>query len=149
MKRFMYLVIWGVCLRPLSKVYPAETLDAGGAPTTELDGYDYRQGDGYLFTIKTAFDIACDKSPLQLFIEGDRRISSLSASHRVADGVVELCADDLTYFEPGEVVDLEYFTVETDEELEILNREFDPPAFVEEFPALARLYSFNPDPMEF
>lgn len=143
MKRFMYLVIWGVCLRPLSKVYPAETLDSQGAPTTELDGYDYREGDGYLFTVKASFDVACDTSELQLFVEGDKRIS-FTASHRVPDGVVEFTADDMRYFEPGEIVDLEYYTVDSDDEVEALNREFEPPAFVEQFPALARLYSFDP-----
>lgn len=143
MKRFMYLVIWGVCIRPLEKLYHAETTDAHGAPTTELDSYEYRPGDGYLITIKTVFDLACDKSPLQLFIEGDNRTTNFSASHRVDDGVIELSPDDLKHFEPGDIIDREYYAVETDEEIEALNQEFDTADFCDEFPNLGRLYQFS------
>jgi hypothetical protein len=128
-------------------VYPAETLDGAGAPTTELDGYDYREGDGYLFTVKASFDVACDMSELQLFVEGDNRIR-FTAANRVPDGVVEFTPEDLRHFKPGEIIDLEYYTVDSEDEIEELNREFEPPAFVGEFPAMSRLYQFEAEQTE-
>jgi hypothetical protein len=128
-------------------VYPAETLDGAGAPTTELDGYDYREGDGYLFTVKASFDVACDMGELQLFVEGDKRIR-FTAANRVPDGVVEFTPEDLRHFEPGEIIDLEYYTVDSEDEIEELNREFEPPDFVEEFPAMRSYFVADWDTSE-
>lgn len=149
MKRIMYLVIWGVCIRPVTKAYYADAMDEYGALYSEPDFYDYREGNGYLFAIQATFDLMCDKSPLQLFVEGDNRESNFSALHRAPDGVVSLTPDDLRYFEPGEIVELNYYTVESDAEAEALNSELGAPNFVDEFPNMRRYYAFNPDQIEF
>ena len=137
MKRIMYLVIWGVCLRPLTRSYIADSVDGYGLNSQELDTFDFREGDGYSFTITTKVD--ADNT------EGRH---SLTAYYRASDGLVKLEACDLAHFEPSDIIERQYYTVESDSEAEALADELEPERYIDDFPRM-RAYTFTPDQADF
>lgn len=151
MTKISYLQIWGVCIRPLDKIYNAPAIDGYGLDTEIALPFEFRQGDGYLFTIITELDDN-DKSCLQKFIENEPEDGEiLRAAHLAPDGgIVRLSSDDLRYFEPGAIIEATPYLVEDKTEAQALLEELaEPGEYVEEFPAMVRWCVQNPEPDDF
>lgn len=144
--RILYLVIWGICLKPLGKPYYANTADSAGLPTQDVDVFEFRQGDGYMFTVITKFDEASDRTPLDLFLSNEPQDGEiLNASFRASDGIVKLSSDDLRYFEPTDVIERTFYNVDGETEASALLDELDEPTYIEEFPNMRRHYGDDTD----